>query len=81
MSPPLLHVYGQTHPHGDVEIVGTPDALLALQAGLIFQEPGKPARVRVMDKNGEHYDVILRRATEAEMDAMYAPGSPAECPT
>jgi hypothetical protein len=74
--PKLLHVYAQGHPHGAAEIIGTPEALMRLSQCLYaVAVSGNDKGVEMMVRDGEHYPLMCRAATAAQIDSEPLPYS------
>ena len=70
---PLLHVYGQGAWHDDVHLVGTADALRALQDAITRALVNGLDVSDVFCADGEGYDLRIIVATPEEMDDYALP--------
>lgn len=70
-----LHIYGQAHPHDDVLIAGSREALVRLRNAIDRALAENSAASGEMTTDGEGYAVVVIRASAEEMSALAMPYS------
>jgi hypothetical protein len=68
-----LHIYEQEHEHNSAQIIGTRNALAALQAAIGEALRDKCSEADFFATDGEGYSVWVVQATDAEMRTLPVP--------
>lgn len=68
-----LHIYEQHSEHMPAQIIGTKAGLMVLRMAIDSALKGEMANARVMQNDGEHYDLDVRLVDDSWMKFMPNP--------
>ena len=74
-TPPhgILHVYAQTRPHANMDIIGNQESLVALKEAIENALSNRESTFITMTSDGEFYESSVFWVEKAEIDTLKLP--------